>query len=85
MIHNMGVMIQKYGVSVRFAPKLAIFGKTVGTYRFWAKIWIFWKPIKTHMRDRDISSIHNMGVTTKKNGVSIIFCLKLVIFGKIIG
>jgi hypothetical protein len=30
----MGVMTQKYRVSLRFAPKLAIFGKTVGTYRF---------------------------------------------------
>jgi hypothetical protein len=30
LIWNMGVMIKKYGVSVYFCCKLAIYGKTVG-------------------------------------------------------
>jgi hypothetical protein len=48
----MGVLTKKYAIFVSFCPKLVIFGKTVGTYRFLAKISTFSKPLKIHIRGR---------------------------------
>jgi hypothetical protein len=45
----------------------------------------FYKPVKTHIRDHHVLQIQNMGVTAKKYGVSVSFCRKLTIFGKIVG
>jgi hypothetical protein len=40
-IPNMGVTVNKYGVSVNFCPELVIFGKTVGYH-----LWISRKNVK---------------------------------------
>jgi hypothetical protein len=48
------------------------------TYEFWANIWFFLKPIKTHIRDHHVLPVWNMGLTAKKYGVSVRFCPKLV-------
>jgi hypothetical protein len=52
------------------------------TYEILAKIRIFLKPIKIHIRDHYVLPIQNMGVMTMKYRVSASFCRKLVIFGK---
>jgi hypothetical protein len=81
----MGVTTKKYGVSVSFCLKLAIFDKTVEHLCISSKNVIFLKPVKIHIRDHYGKPIHNMGVTTKKYRVSVSFCPKLVIFGKTVG
>jgi hypothetical protein len=80
----MGVMTKKYDVSVSFYPKLAIFGKTVCYY-----LWISSENVKFFKTRKNsntgLSQIRNMGLMTKKYGVSVSFCPKLVIFGKTVG
>jgi hypothetical protein len=47
----MGVMTKKYGVSIYFYRKLAIFGKTVGEHRWILSEFFFPKLVKTHIWD----------------------------------
>jgi hypothetical protein len=77
----MWVMIKKYKVSVSFYPKLAIFEKTAGYY-----LWISSENVKFFKTRKNSNTgplgIRNMGLITKKYGVSVSFCPKLAIFGK---